>query len=82
MFVQQHTAHLRIRWPRMTSVMLPDYLAVTSFLDVILQCSASQFVQQHLAHLRIRWPCVTSVMLRVLLGTDINPDVILHRFGS
>ena len=31
-FVQQHAAHLRIRWPCMTSVMLPVYLALTSFL--------------------------------------------------
>ena len=67
-FVQQHLAHLRIRWPCMTSVMLPVYLAMTSFLDVILQCLASQFVQQHLTHLRIRWPCMTRVMLPVYLA--------------
>ena len=66
--VQQHKAHLRIRWPYMTSVMLPVYLAMKSFLDVILQCLASQFVMQHLTPLRIRCPRMTSVMLPVYMA--------------
>ena len=63
--MKQHTARLRLRWPCMASVMLPVYLAMTSVLDVILECSASHFVRQRLAHQRI-FP-----------GNDTIPDVIL-----
>ena len=66
----------------MTSVMLPMYLAMTSFLVVVLQCSASQFVQQHTAYLRSRWPRMTSVMLPVYLAMTSFLDVILQCLAS
>ena len=52
----------------MNNIMLPFPLAMTSFFDVIFQCSAVQFVRQHIARLRIRWPCMTRVMLPVYLA--------------
>ena len=64
-----------IRIPCKCTCQVPD-LAMTSFRDVISQCSASRFVQQHMAHLRSGWPCMTSVMLPGSLAMTSHLDVI------
>ena len=66
----------------MPSVMLPVCLAMTSFLDVILQCAASKFVQQRRAHLLNRRPIMTSVVVPVHLAMTSCLDVILQCIAS